>query len=97
MSTVKGHARARRADEETEAKEEARCIAGGVVPAPQGFIGALRERGVVSWPAQQPQLPNDNLADRVFVPIAAVVLACLEPPFCIGLFPLGQELSADLC
>ena len=57
----------------------------------------LRLAVPVSWPAQQPQLPNDNLADRALASIAVVVLACLEPPFGTSLLSLGQELAADLC
>jgi hypothetical protein len=38
---------------------------------------------------------NDDFTDRVFIPFTVVVLACLEPPFGIGLLSLGQELAAD--
>ena len=51
----------------------------------------------VSWPTQQPQLSNDNLADRTLIPFAVLIRACLEPAFRISLLAFGQKLAADLC
>ena len=51
----------------------------------------------VLWPAQQTQLPNNDLVDRMLIPFAVLVLARLQSAFRVGAPALCQKLATNLC